>query len=82
MGDFIVQHSENKIYCNLDIIQAIPLSRGKYKLVDIDIVLLLDIVPVGFKNPDQFKDLVFFLLYIIRIREAFKKTRFIIDIRQ
>ena len=59
MGEFIVQHSENKIYCNLDIIQAIPLSPGKYKLVDIDIVQLLDIFPVGFKNPDQFKDLVF-----------------------
>ena len=50
----------------MDIIQAIPLSPGKYKLVDIDIVQLLDIVPVGFKNPDQFKDLVFWL-YIIRI---------------
>ena len=47
----------------MDIIQAIPLSPGKYKLVDIDIVQLLDIFPVGFKNPDQFKDLVF--LFII-----------------
>lgn len=63
MGEFIVQHSENKIYCNLDIIQAIPLSPGKYKLVDIDIVQSLDIVPVGFKNPDPFKDLVFVVDY-------------------
>ena len=63
MGKFIVQHSENKIYCNLDIIQAIPLSPGKYKLVDIDIVQLLDIVPVGFKNPDQFKDFVFLIIH-------------------